>query len=316
MQIGFDLPNRGPLANPESMTRLAAEGEALGFDVLTVSDHIVMPTDIDAKYPYSDTGEFPKGARSNWHEQLTTAAWIAAKTSRIRILTSVMVVPHRQAVLTAKILATIDVLSGGRLTVGCGAGWMREEFEAVGAPPFDKRGAVTDEYLQAFKELWTKDAPSFHGQFVNFSDIAFEPKPIQKPLPLWVGGESAPALRRAARYGDGWYPIGANPQHPMVTLARFRAGAERVRQLAAEAGRNPADIALAYRSHWFGQTRDDKTPEGERRLMAGSTEQAIDDLRALREFGVSCVTISLLGPQLEPSLDRLRRFRDDVLDKL
>jgi probable F420-dependent oxidoreductase len=316
MQIGFDLPNRGPLANPESMARLAAEGESLGFDVLTVSDHIVMPTDIDAKYPYSDTGEFPQGARSNWYEQLTTAAWVAAKTSKIRILTSVMVVPHRQAVLTAKILATIDVLSGGRLTVGCGAGWMREEFEAVGAPPFDARGAVTDEYLQAFKELWTKDAPSFHGKYVTFSNIVFEPKPAQKPLPLWIGGESAPALRRAARYGDGWYPIGANPQYPMDTLARYRAGAERVRQLAAEAGRNPADIALAYRSHSFGPTKQGRTPEGERRLMTGSIEEAIDDLHAMRELGVSCVTISLLGPQFEPSLDRLRRFRDDVLDKL
>ena len=316
MQIGFDLPNRGPLADPASMARLAEEGEALGFDVLTVSDHIVIPTDIHAKYPYSESGEFPKGARANWYEQLTTAAWLAAKTSKIRILTSVMVVPHRQAVLTAKILATIDVLSGGRLTVGCGAGWMKEEFEAVGAPPFEARGAVTDEYLQAFRELWTKEKPSFQGKYVSFSDVVFEPKPVQKPLPLWVGGESAPALRRAARHGDGWYPLGSNPQFPMDTLARYRAGAERVKQLAAEAGRDPADVALAYRSHWFGETKQGKTDEGERRLLTGSIQQAIDDLGAMRQLGVSCVTTSLVGSELEASLDNLRRFRADVLDKV
>jgi alkanesulfonate monooxygenase SsuD/methylene tetrahydromethanopterin reductase-like flavin-dependent oxidoreductase (luciferase family) len=123
-----------------------------------------------------------------------------------------MVVPHRPPVLTAKILATIDVLSKGRLIVGCGVGWMREEFEAIGAPPYDKRGAVSDEYIRAFKELWTSDNPTFSGKYCSFANVAFAPKPLQKPHPpIWVGGESPVALRRAGRLADAWYPIGSNP---------------------------------------------------------------------------------------------------------
>src|ERR1700734_1963041 len=149
MLIGFNAPVAGPLAEPDALTRIAVEGEAMGFDYLAFSDHIVIPTDIQARYPYSETGEFPQGARGGRHEQLTVIAFVAAKTTRLRMVTSVMVVPHRPAVLTAKVLATIDLLSNGRLTVGVGAGWMKEEFEAVGTPPFAERGAVTDEYMAA-----------------------------------------------------------------------------------------------------------------------------------------------------------------------
>ena len=125
-----------------------------------------------------------------------------------------MVVPHRPAVLTAKILATLDYLSKGRLTLGIGAGWCKEEFEAIGAPPFDDRGHVTDEWMMVCKELWTSDAPKFDGKYVKFSDVLFPPKPVQNPIPIWVGGESGPAMRRTAKYGDAWYPIGTNPQFP------------------------------------------------------------------------------------------------------
>ena len=214
MQFGFGAPVSGPLSSPDNLARVAVEGEAMGYDYATISDHVVIPRDIEAKYPYSDTGEFPGRAGGDRHEQLTAVAFIAGKTSRLRLVTSVTVVPHRPAVLQAKMLATIDVLSKGRLVFGIGAGWMREEFEALGVPPLAERGAVTDEYLNAFRELWTKDDPSFEGRYVKFANIRFEPKPVQKPYPpIWVGGESGPALRRTARIGDGWYPIGTNPQH-------------------------------------------------------------------------------------------------------
>ena len=204
MQFGFNLPLSGPMASPAMLARLAAEGEAIGYDYAAISDHIVEPIDIHARYPYTESGEFPASSRGERHEQLTVIAYLAAKTSRLKFLTSVMVVPHRPAVLTAKILATIDVMSGGRLIVGVGAGWLAEEFAAIGAPPFAVRGAATDEYLMAFRELWTKDKPRFDGRFVKFSDILFAPKPVQKPCPaLWIGGESGPAMRRAARIGDG-----------------------------------------------------------------------------------------------------------------
>jgi probable F420-dependent oxidoreductase len=228
MLIGFDMPVRGALATPETIARLAIEGEAMGFGHATFSDHIVIPNDIQARYPYAETGEFPAQARGDWYEQLTTMAFVAARTTRLRLVTSVMVVPHRPAVLTAKILATIDLLSQGRLTVGCGAGWLAEEFAALGTPPFAERGAVTDEYLGAFRALWTMATPRFDGRYVRFADIVFAPKPKQQPHPpLWVGGESGPALRRAARLGDGWYPIGVNPRFPLDTLTRCGSAAAR-----------------------------------------------------------------------------------------
>src|SRR5215471_15187877 len=196
MLIGFNLPLSGPMASPVMLARLAAEGEAIGYDYAAISDHIVEPTDIHARYPYTESGEFPASSRGERHEQLTVIAYLVAKTSRLKFLTSVMVAPHRPAVLTAKMLSTIDVMSGGRLIVGVGAGWLEEEFAAIGAPPFAERGAATDEYLMAFRELWTKDKPRFDGRFVKFADILFAPKPVQKPCPaLWVGGESGPAMR-------------------------------------------------------------------------------------------------------------------------
>ncbi|HEV2626730.1 MAG TPA: TIGR03619 family F420-dependent LLM class oxidoreductase, partial [Xanthobacteraceae bacterium] len=238
--IGFNAPTAGPLSAADNLAKIVVGGEAMGFDYATFSDHVVIPTAIAAEYPYSASGEFPSGTRGERHEQLTEIAWIAAKTTRLRLVTSVMVVPHRPAVLTAKILSTIDVLSGGRLTLGIGAGWMREEFEAIDAPDFDARGTVTDEYVRAFVELWTKDAPKFDGKHVRFSNIGFDPKPVQKPHPpIWVGGESGPALRRTARIGDAWYPIGTNPKNPLDSLTRYKIQVSRLRKMTAEAGRDP-----------------------------------------------------------------------------
>jgi len=316
MQIGFNLPLSGALASPPVLTRLAVEGEAIGFDYIALSDHIVEPIQIHARYPYSETGEFPKGSRGERHEQLSAMAYLAAKTSRIRLLTSVMVVPHRPAVLTAKILSTIDVMSGGRVIVGVGAGWLQEEFEALGAPPFAERGKVTDEYLQAFRELWTKPAPRFEGRFVKFADILFAPKPVQKPHPpLWIGGESGPAMRRAAKLGDGWYPIGTNPQHPLDTLPRYRAAVERLRKLVQDAGRDPASVALAYRVHRHGTEVSAKADDGDRHLFSGGAAEIAEDLRAMRGLGVAAVDFSFPAPTADAMLAAMRRFHDEVSAK-
>ena len=155
MDFGFGIPMRGPLANVDSISEIVTSGEGLGFNIVTVSDHVVVPRHITSIYPYNEDGRFAGQDTGECLEQLTTLMAIAAITNNLRLLTSVMVLPHRNPVLTAKILATIDVLSKGRLNVGCGVGWMREEFEALTAPSFDERGAVGSEYIQIFKELWT-----------------------------------------------------------------------------------------------------------------------------------------------------------------
>src|SRR5271167_2037988 len=314
MQYGFGAPVSGPLSTPENLARIAIEGEKMGYDYATMSDHVVIPNDIEARYPYSDTGEFPGRSRGDRHEQLTAVAFVAGKTSRLRLVTSVTVVPHRPAVLLAKMLATIDVLSNGRLTFGIGAGWMKEEFQALGVPPFPERGAVTDEYLDAFVELWTKDDPRFEGRHVKFADILFEPKPVQKPHPpIWVGGESGPALRRAARIGDSWYPIGTNPQNPLDSLTRYKIQVARLRKMTAEAGRDPKAVGLTLRCTVFGETAPPQAGDGEHRLFAGAPAVIAADIRALRDMGVGCIDFGFGGSTADQVLAGMQKFRAEVL---
>ncbi len=314
MQIGFNAPTAGPMSATGQMVRLVVEAEAMGFDYATFSDHVVIPTDISAKYPYSSTGEFPAGARAERHEQLIQMAFVAGKTSRLRLVSSVMVVPHRPAVLTAKMLSSIDVLSNGRLVLGIGAGWLKEEFEAIDAPDFAARGTVTDEYLLAFKELWTNPRPRFAGKHVRFDNILLDPKPVQKPHPpIWVGGESGPALRRTARLGDAWYPIGTNPANPLDSLKRFSTQVARLRALAAKEGRAPESIGLALRVTVFGETAPATADDGEHRLFAGTPAAIAADIRALRDLGVGHLDFGFTGNSVDEMLGEMQRFRRDVL---
>jgi len=317
MQIGFNLPVSGPLSPPETLVRIARQGEALGYDYLTLTDHIVLPNLQAPGYPYSESGEFFGEGPERRHEQLTAAAFIAAKTSRIRLVLAVMVVPHRPAVLAAKMLSTIDVLSGGRLVVGIGAGWLQAEFDAVVSTPFAERGRVTDEYVTALRTLWTEDTPRLDGSWVKFDGIYFEPKPLQKPHPpIWVGGESRPSLRRAARLGDAWYPIGSNNRHLLDTLSRYRAGVARLRQLTAETGRDPASVALTYRVKRYGEAVPDRASDGERRIFSGSTAAIVDDLKALRGLGVTAIDIDFERPDTETSIIEMRRFQEQMIARL
>ena len=316
MQFGFGAPVSGPLSGPKDLARIAVEGEAMGYDYCTISDHVAIPRDMEAKYPYSDTGEFPGRAGGDRHEQLTAVTFVAAKTSKLRLVTSVTVVPHRPPVLTAKIISTIDVLSEGRFTWGIGVGWCREEFEAIGAEPFNERGAVTDETIRVCRELWTNENPSFAGKYAKFSNISFEPRPVQTRIPVWVGGESGPALRRAARLGDAWYPIGTNPKFRLDTLKRFEGGIERLRGLVREAGRDPKEVGLAYRFSQFGPAIPERADNGDRRLGSGQDAAIATDLRALRDLGVIAVDFSFAGNTADAVAAAMRRFRDEVLAKV
>lgn len=311
MDFGFSIPTRGSLANQDSIGKIAKRGEELGYRYLCASDHIVIPRTISPKYPYSQSGVPPFSGECL--EQLTLLTWLAAVTNEVRLLASVMVVPHRSPVHTAKILATIDVLSGGRLVVGCGAGWMEEEFEAIGTPPFAERGRVTDEYIRVFRELWTSDDPTFDGEYASFSDIIFEPKPVQKPFPpIWIGGESGPALRRTAQMGDCWYPIGSNPRFPLNTVERFADGVKRLARHAEEAGRDPATIDLAFLANWPDDVAPIDIAEGERFIFTGSAQDLAEDIASLGELGVNHILFNFQRETLEETMAAMEHFAEEI----
>jgi probable F420-dependent oxidoreductase len=316
MQIGFNLPVSGPMASAEIMANIAQLGESLGFDYLTLTDHIALPDTSTPGYPYSTTGEFYTPDPGHRVEQLTTAAWIAAKTSKIRVVLAVMVVPHRPAVVTSKMLATIDVLSGGRLVVGIGAGWLKLELDAVSTTPFGERGAVTDEYMDAMRTIWTQDRPVFHGKYVHIDGLLTDPKPLQKPHPpIWVGGESGPSMRRAARIGDAWYPIGSNNAHLLDTLPRLTAGIARIREMTKAAERDPAAMGVVYRVKRHGQPAPAAT-DGNRKLFTGTVADTIEDIAAVGGIGVTALDFDFEGRDAAKSAAAMKKFHNEVLSRI
>ena len=318
MKYGFILPNRGTLGTPENTVTIAKRAEEMGYDSLFKGDHIVVPGNINSRYPYTATGEFPGSDSGEAQEMLAVLSFLAGQTRTIRLVTSVIIVPHRNPLVAAKALATLDVLSNGRLVVGIGAGWMREEFEALDLPPFEERGAVTDEYVRAFKELWTSENPTFDGKYCRFSNITFLPKPVQKPHPpIWVGGESPRALRRTAELADGWYPLGSNPNFPLAEPEQLVAAISRLASYAERAGRNPSEIEII---HWIPQYDLKKDGEahtsGRRTLFTGSADEIASDIRRYEEMGVGHLVVDFFrgrgGIGLEEGLQSMEDMATQV----
>jgi probable F420-dependent oxidoreductase len=314
MKFGFGVPTQGSLATPSALKTLVAHGEHLGFSLLSVSDHIVIPRMINSHYPYSKSGNFDPSSDGACLEQLTLLAFLAGQTSKVRLLTSVMVLPYRNPVLAAKVLASIDVLSQGRLILGCGVGWMREEFETLDSPPFDHRGSVSNEYLQVFRDLWISPNPTFSGKYVQYADIAFAPKPTQiNGPPIWVGGESPAALRRAGRLGDAWYPIGSNPQYPLYETAKLSDNINTVRRHAEQAGRNADDLSFAYSAGWNDHYTEQVLPDGSRLVLTGSADAVANDIHNFAKIGVTDMTLSFPGRTLEERMQRMSHFAAEVM---
>ena len=222
---------------------------------------------------------------------------------------SVMIVPYRNPLVAAKMLATMDYLSEGRLTVGVGVGWMEEEFEALAAPPFNRRGAVTNEYIRAFKELWTSDSPSFEGEFYRFSNIELSPKPVQKPHPpIWVGGQSRAAIRRAAQLGDAWHPVGAVPATPLEP-EELKENVAMLHELAERAGRGPEDVGVVMKVPLYDVASGDGSP---RRRFSGGPEEIAEDIRTYAEIGVSELIFDVRSEDLSQTLERLAWLAEEV----
>jgi probable F420-dependent oxidoreductase len=305
MRFGFYLPTRGRTASPEALETLIARAETLGFSSVVIADHIVFPVTIKSKYPYTVSGAFP--GQGDALEQLALMAFVAGKSRTLRLISSVMILPHRNPVVTAKMLATIDVLSRGRVTVGVGVGWLREEFEALGAPAFDRRGAVSDEYLRIFKTLWTQDPASYHGEFYRFDSVHCLPHPVQKPHPpIWVGGHSKVALRRVARLGDGWHPVGANPAVPLRP-PELRASLDELFRLTEAEKRDPSKLTISYKAPVYDTGRG-VDGGADRRPFSGSPQAIADDIGTFAGLGVSELIFDFRSESLGESLERMERF--------
>ena len=224
MHIGCHLPTQGPVATREALLTFCHQAEEHHIDSLWVSDHVVFPKVNTGGYP----GRFPHAPQTPYLEPVAVLAAVAMCTEHARIGASVFILGHRNPLVMAKMLTTIDTLSNGRLICGVGVGWWAEEFAALGIP-FHTRGRQANEMLRIFKELWTTDNPQFDGEFYRFSNIGFAPKPIQKHHPpLWVGGSSPGAFHRVVTLGDGWHATFQTPE-------QLRHSMERLRQTAEEA---------------------------------------------------------------------------------
>jgi probable F420-dependent oxidoreductase len=317
VEFGISLPGRGPLAKPDKVLTIAAKADALGYASIFVTDHVVLPASMARSvYPYSATGHLPGGAAQDYLEPLAMLGALSRTTRRARLGTSVLVVPYRHPLVTAKILATIDQLSGGRVILGAGVGWLREEFEAVGAPPFEERGAVTDEYLRFMRATWTTDPVSFAGRYVRVSNVHALPKPAQAGgIPVWIGGHTDAAVRRAAVLGDGWHPIALRPPG-LLFPEEYAKRAQQLQAWAREAGRDPRAITLSVRVPMEVRPTRLAVPAGERPLFQGTAEQVIGDIRAYADAGVTHFVWDFTNQDLRAVLENLERFARDVAPKL
>jgi probable F420-dependent oxidoreductase len=266
MKVGVNLINFGPGVTVESMLRWTRLAEALGYHLVMTSDHVAVTPDVASRYP------------APFYEPFTLLGWLAAKARTLELGTTVIIVPYRHPLETARMTAQVDNLCGGRFIFGIGVGWARQEFDALGVP-FEKRGAMTNEYLEAIKTCWTHDVASFEGRFVRFRDVDTTPRPIRTP-PIWVGGGSDAAMKRAVVHGDAWHPI-------RVRLPFLREALPRLRKMADEAKRPMP--ALCPRMH----LRLTDTPVGEDgRLMGhGTLDQVRGDLAALLDLGATYVLL-------------------------
>jgi len=312
MHFGITLPGRGALARPDVLVKLAQRADALGYASAFVTDHVVIPATYESTYPYSPTGRTAGDWSQGYLEPLALMSFVAGATSRIRLGTSVLVVPYRNPVVTAKMLATLDVMSGGRVILGVGVGWLREEFVALQSPRFEDRGRATDEYLRLMRACWMHEPVEFKGAHYNLAPVSALPKPAQKGgIPIWAGGHTDAALRRAGELADGWHPIGFRP--PAVLLPEEYA--EKVAVIhgwARKAGRDPAAITLSFRVPLELKPRGAKTAGGERTPFRGTAAEVIEDIRAYQALGVTHFVFDFTPQDLRGQLAMMERFAHEV----
>ena len=301
MKLGIALPHFGPAASTDAIVTVARKAEALGFASLWVLDRLLWPIQPTSKYPGNPRGDMPRPMQSTW-DPLIVLGFAAAHTEKLLLGTSVLVASYRNPAVVAKMMATLDLLSRGRLIMGLGVGWNQDEFVAVGQR-LDERNEQTDEFIEVVKELWQTDESSFAGRHFQIPRSVFLPKPLQNPHPpIWIGGNSARALRRVAAYGDGWHPTSRMP----VSELTFKM--KRIREMAGALGRKSDKITLSVRWNGFPDLTD---PE--------NVSVVKEKLREYDAVGVEHICIDLNIPQPVPvafMTESMERLMEEVMPSI
>ena len=287
MKFGLLFVNTGEFVQPEGIRALASTAEAAGIESLWTVEHVLVPVGYRSRYPYSKTGRMPGTEDMPIPDPLVWLGFAAAVTTTLRLATGVLILPQRQPAYVAKQLATLDVLSGGRAIAGVGVGWLAEEFASVGVP-FEERGARTDESIQALRSLWSPRAEPFRGRFYHWEAAESNPRPVQTGgVPIVIGGHSAPAARRAARLGDGFFPARGTPEELAGLFGIVREECERI-------GRDPAEVEL----------------------ICGGRVRGPEDLEPYAALGVSRLVVSPPAQDVDGLRRGLDRFARDVIERL
>ena len=297
MKFGIWIPSVRPLARPDVIRRSILRAEELGYDSLWTIDHVIAPTANAAQFGLL-------------YDPLVVLGLAAGITERIQLGVSVLVLPYRHGVLTAKMVATLDQLSNGRALVGVGSGWNAAESAILGLP-FEERGPMTDEWIRVMRELWTNPEPSFSGRYTQFSDVEFRPPPVQRPHPpIWVGGSSPAALRRTAEFGDAWHPINRTPD-------QLRDGYAEVARLCERFGREwPPILAPRLDARLVLDERGGPAPAHAGHLLEGSPEAFVEQVEELRRIGVEHLVLEFVGRDAEHYFEQVDAFARDVRPRL
>lgn len=285
MKFGFIIPHNFGLDDPKDVLNIGKRAEELGFDSVWVNHHI-----LNVGYIFDRLGSKP------YYDAITVLTWVAAHTERVRLGTTVLVLPYLNPLVLAKTLATVDVMSKGRLNVGVGVGALKPESDALGST-FETRGRYADESIKIMRELWESEDPEFDGEFFSFSGVKFSPKPIQKPgPPILIGGASRAALRRVATLGDGWHPI-------RQSITDLKQNIATIHRLAEEAGRDPSKITVTVRTELDVL---DSRSDGTESPMIGTADQLLATTEHYEEIGVSELVLSVSTDDVE----RIQRTQD------
>lgn len=310
LTVGVDVGIYGRLAARDHILELAELAESSGVESLWVADHVIFPTTVASTYPYSATGAFPVDmAKEPLLEPVATMGVLVGATQRLKIGTAVLVMPYRNPVLLGRMLVTLDILSGGRMILGAGVGWLAEEFAALDARPFPARGQVTDEWIAIGKLLCQGGEVTFQGEHYELGPVVSSPGSVQRPHPpILIGGTSQAAVRRAATLGDGWLSTGLRPD-------RLRARLHTLQQLCEAHGRRFADLSLSHKLFLnIGEARTGA--DGSRDPGTGSEEEIVDDLRRLVELGYGRVIVRYRGSDAEAQRQQLRMFIETIMPKV